>query len=1302
MNKQRGYCYLLILIIVVSIVSSVYVQHPNVRADANPPTVTINFAGNLSDSGGPYWRPPGESTQLIGAWSDGYYANDSKQSEGWIYINLTVTDVDGIADIWLNWLNGTTWTNWTYKFTNPSGNWWEINTSNNFSTTEGYDYSFDIISNDTVPNSGTTVWSKIGIDGNTVRRYVQLNCTSENLSYKPLYLYHYTSESGIYGSGDTGKNDRLHHDQGANGTQYDTGYMMLDLPGDNVELRYCSGNVGYFYDDMNCSQEFVLNNAYYHFWWATNSNEIDQVGLLQRRQSLLHHMIGDTDYVYANSASSPSNITYNNSLPLHSNSYHLYSGFHDFSVHFNITDNNLYEVYFDASEENGYISSISNRSFLSFILFNVPDNATLNASYPDSDSDGLSDWEELYMDYTNPFLADTDNDGVTDYGEHISGSDPNNYTDTIGYSMNVTTNTTTGVEEQNATLHGYLVNDSGETCRVGFQWGESTSYGHTDFDLYFTSYWNPLGDIAFKFPKDIWLYNTSIENDCSCENFCTQGGIYDNIEFIFKSPDWKNWAKGVGGATLHSIDNSTDHPTYSYFFKLNNSDWLNFTYDNLTATAGDEFGHQIGIIGGFPQTIYGLAPGTLYHYRAFATNSSGTDYGNDFALLTKPLAPTNFTYLNTSYRALNLSWLNGSGYNHTYIERNNTADWSRGEGTLVYNDTANYYNDTGLASNTTYYYQLWSYTTWTYNPTVHQWSDANLSVTTATSSLDVDPPYDSSFEYNTTTDNLTLYWNRGNYSDKELLVSRNDTYATSPDQAGNWIRQNSTATNWSGIENMTRYYTIWSWNETAYVYSSEKLNMIWGGFVANVMDENYPWIPIVNYTLFITNVGGTETYYATGLSNPTELSYNDIPYGDDTIIQISHPDYRQRVWYVDLIPSLYYNYTLYLPRIEEEGGGEPGDCVLRSYTDSVSITNPAVDAVITLTFTIEDIISVEIYNTSLYETYGGWLFVTSGDYTVYPTNVTISNTILDDNTTMARVSYYYEYCGGIISAIYYIRVVEAYETSSGIFERAVENAKVTFQKYINTTGAYENISVLFTDANGYVNLYLIPSESYRVIITKPGYIMKTSNYLPQPPNEFGQTVEKTFRIERTAAPREPVEDIQMDIMVLSSYNSTTMQIYYLNLNEDNNYVFFSIYDFIGSSLLATYNVSTNPGEISIYFNFSNYSLSGNILRVRARAVRLNGTTYAITKYFNIEQARDRAMSTAPIAAMLSIGICLFGLTIAHPKKTFGFVGIITMIMAIAITAFAEQIWYIHLIQAVEIILLIIIFLIFREEGVHAV
>ncbi|MDD4995274.1 MAG: hypothetical protein PHW53_02325 [Patescibacteria group bacterium] len=43
----------------------------------------------------------------------------------------------------------------------------------------------------------------------------------------------------------------------------------------------------------------------------------------------------------------------------------------------------------------------------------------------DSDSDGLSDFDELYVHNTSPYLPDTDSDGMSDSAEITAGKDPN-------------------------------------------------------------------------------------------------------------------------------------------------------------------------------------------------------------------------------------------------------------------------------------------------------------------------------------------------------------------------------------------------------------------------------------------------------------------------------------------------------------------------------------------------------------------------------------------------------------------------------------------------------------------------------------------------------------------------------------------------------------------------------------------------------------------------------------------------------------------------------------------------------------
>ena len=160
----------------------------------------------------------------------------------------------------------------------------------------------------------------------------------------------------------------------------------------------------------------------------------------------------------------------------------------------------------------------------------------------------------------------------------------------------------------------------------------------------------------------------------------------------------------------------------------------------------------------------------------------------------KPLPPVEGYANTTMVIDMNISWTPGVGANNTYVERNTVSSWSRGDGTLIYNNTGTFYvdNSTGedpLDCDTTYYYRLWSYTAWGAD---HHHSDSSFLLSNTTSH--VDPPYNGQQTHDSGTNTINLTWTRGNYSDQELVIRRNDTYASSPTQNGNWIRQNNTNT----------------------------------------------------------------------------------------------------------------------------------------------------------------------------------------------------------------------------------------------------------------------------------------------------------------------------------------------------------------------------------------------------------------------------------------------------------------------------------------------------------------------------
>jgi len=387
--------------------------------DTMSPTIGLNFAGNPSDSGGPYYLP-GTNTPA----PEGYYTNASYQKEKWIQIKCTATDNVGIDKVWLHWRNGTQWTNNTYQLTHTTGNYYEINMSTNIAP--GPKYSFDLLAVDTSGNTMLYRWLKIGADTTAVddRRYVQLGGTPTNISYTPYYFYpaQYKYTTG-YGPGHNMTNDdTLHHDQGPDGTLTDSGYLLGTLPTNVVQERYCTMYVGYWFDETVTAQPGTIKNIYHHFWWHTNNHNLT-VAYGKSDAGFYRTEAWGQSYP-TNTIKARTNISYN------SITYYLESALMKITSPQSYTDNDIYEFfveYLSSTETNPTV--INNRSIQSFVVFNVPDNTTLQGQ--DTDADGLTDYQELYGTFTNPFVQDTDNDGVSDYYETVSGSDPNDYKDTM-------------------------------------------------------------------------------------------------------------------------------------------------------------------------------------------------------------------------------------------------------------------------------------------------------------------------------------------------------------------------------------------------------------------------------------------------------------------------------------------------------------------------------------------------------------------------------------------------------------------------------------------------------------------------------------------------------------------------------------------------------------------------------------------------------------------------------------------------------------------------------------------------------
>lgn len=191
---------------------------------------------------------------------------------------------------------------------------------------------------------------------------------------------------------------------------------------------------------------------------------------------------------------------------------------------------------------------------------------------------------------------------------------------------------------------------------------------------------------------------------------------------------------------------------------------------------------ETGTTGAFSSNLTGLAPATLYHYRAYATSSAGTSYGADYTFTTLTVAPTVVTTtatlvtgtsatLNGTVNANNSSTAVTFEYGTTISYGTSVAATP---GTVTGTITTNAaYALTGLVPNTTYHYRIvgvnaggtsngndMTFTTSVVLPTVFTNAASSVTSTSATINGTINPnnaTTTATFDFGTSTAYGTIY-----------------------------------------------------------------------------------------------------------------------------------------------------------------------------------------------------------------------------------------------------------------------------------------------------------------------------------------------------------------------------------------------------------------------------------------------------------------------------------------------------------------------------------------------------------------
>lgn len=372
--------------------------------------ITIDLIPNfneLIEAGNPNENAFGTDT------SSHYYRNGTWQTENSINITINITNTS--TPVYVEWKNETVWANHTMT---SSGDIHTINISSQ--ADYGY-YTFNIWANDSLGTMRNIYnWTFYDYesgwgDKEDWRKYVGLNAVAEEFSYEQFYLY------GATYSADQVDDRVSPHEQATDGTLTDTGLAYYTQPTVSQET-WCGGFVGHSIDDTIKMNDTVIENMYVRIFWDTIPNDIY---IAYEKEN---HTEFDPDYdeqYLIDSSTAKMNVT----LPGFQQSvYHLNAFF------WNLTNDPTYEdneinlftfkgIQTGSSNVPSFVSFVnSTHKYVSFFILNLPDNTTLNAT--DTDSDGLSDYDELFEHWTDPKDDDTDGGGESDYSETENGRNP--------------------------------------------------------------------------------------------------------------------------------------------------------------------------------------------------------------------------------------------------------------------------------------------------------------------------------------------------------------------------------------------------------------------------------------------------------------------------------------------------------------------------------------------------------------------------------------------------------------------------------------------------------------------------------------------------------------------------------------------------------------------------------------------------------------------------------------------------------------------------------------------------------------
>jgi len=654
-------------------------------------------------------------------------------------------------------------------------------------------------------------------------------------------------------------------------------------------------------------------------------------------------------------------------------------------------------------------------------------------------------------------------------------------------------------------------------------------------------------------------------------------------------------------------------------------------------------------------TDTGLNPGTAYYYRAWswAPYAYSSSYTQDMNY-TYPDAPTDLQVTSFNDTSITISWTKGDGADMTKIYRGDT---------LVDTVSGTTYTDTGLTPSTLYTYHLYAYDS---ESGYSSLTSADISQYTKPS-----PPHDFSFSGD---QNIYITWSKGTGADYTLIRYRNDSFPSSIDDG--YLLYNGTGTSYYFPTNNTLLYiSAWSYDTDSKLYSDVAhafyiVNLIPPTLSLSFLDNgsiNVSWsveVPEgINHSVMVRY---STTDYPSSISDGT-LLINTSTSNYAILTDLTDGDYYFSAWtYGEKYGSSRWSSTYSTAHI-------------RVYVKNISIVNEETGNPFNLSKVYSFLVLVPEKNWSLDLKAEN---VTSFEY---------------NSSTADQLKFEVKYSSDSSTIIRYINI--SLITESNFTIGYPENITTFYEQMI-----YSKKRIPILVKNIETGCYILAGETQ--------FIREDVIYIP------AYTINEMYRLYRYEDGRYSViglinggkaSEINLDLIL---YNTSTLfdihlegigvkrissnlfLIYYRNDNNDNQKVRIQIFD--GDGVIFDYNETSTPNEFTIYFDISGLSLNNTNLKIKVTAVRTDGSKRIIVKYFSTKGGYG--ILNSAVGAILAIGLMIFGISLVASRHAFGIVGIVLCGISIAITAISTSAWYITFLQAIFIIILVVIILIYKEQN----